>query len=193
LEVAVSNPASFAPEQVLSTLTSGFIADPIMRWLYPEPQAYLDHFPATLALFGGAAFEQDTADMAPDGGAAAMWLPPDAHPDGEGLMALFERVLSKEVFEDALKVFEIMDEVHPDGPCWHLAFIATDWPDRGQGKAGALMERRLEQCDRRRQAAYLENTNPANTAFYAHYGFEVTGEIQAGAAPPMFAMLREPR
>jgi hypothetical protein len=34
-----------------------FGADPVMRWLYPEPDEYLTHFPRFVRAFGGRAFE----------------------------------------------------------------------------------------------------------------------------------------
>jgi ribosomal protein S18 acetylase RimI-like enzyme len=86
-----------------------------------------------------------------------------------------------------------MDEIHPAEPCWHLAFVATDPVARGRGHGSALISHVLPRCDAEGCVAYLENTNPANTAFYRRHGFEVVGEIQAGAAPPMVGMLREPR
>ena len=181
------------PKQIYDVLTLGFCADPIMRWLFPKPNVYLEHFPTTLKLFGGAAFENETAISVSDGGAAAMWLPPDTHPDGDGLMALFEAVLSSDVLEEAYKVFEIIDQIHPDEPCWHLAFVATDPACRGKGYGSALIEHVLPRCDAEQTIAYLENTNPDNTGLYQQHGFEVIGEIQAGQAPPMYAMRRNPR
>jgi ribosomal protein S18 acetylase RimI-like enzyme len=181
-----------AEDHILGTLTLGFSTDPIMRWLYPQANSYLENFPETLKLFGAPAFSNKTALSAGNGAAAAVWLPPDTHPDGDGLMKLFESVLSKDVLEDAYKVFEIMDELHPDEPCWHLAFVATDPASRGKGYGSALIDYILPRCDAEKKLAYLENTNPANTGFYERHGFEVLGEIQAGKAPPMYAMQRKP-
>jgi GNAT superfamily N-acetyltransferase len=181
------------PETVIDALTLGFSADPIMRWLFRQASAYLEHFPTTLRLFGGAAFSTGTALSTQNGEAAALWLPPDAHPDVEGLTELFETVLSEPVLKDAYKNFETMDELHPDEPCWHLAFVATDPAARGRGYGSALIDHFLPQCDAEGSIAYLENTNPANTSLYKRHGFRVIGEIQSGQAPAMLAMLREPR
>jgi hypothetical protein len=41
IRLARSNDAA----RLLATLTSAFINDPPARWLYPEPQDYLRHFP----------------------------------------------------------------------------------------------------------------------------------------------------
>lgn len=181
------------PKHIIDVLTLGFCADPIMRWLYPEPHVYLEHFPTTVKLFGGAAFANETALSVSDGGAAAMWLPPDSHPDGDGISALFEAVLPSDVLDDAYKNFEIMEKMHPDEPCWHLAFVATDPVSRGRGYGSALIDHLLPRCDAEQKVAYLENTNPSNTALYQRHGFQVIGEIQAGKAPSMYAMRRDPR
>jgi hypothetical protein len=45
---------------VIATLVSAFIADPVERWLYPQPLAYLTEFPTFVAAFGGEAFERET-------------------------------------------------------------------------------------------------------------------------------------
>jgi len=50
-----------AQDRILSTLTLGFSADPIMRWLFPQADTYLKYFPEALKLFGGAAFDNNTA------------------------------------------------------------------------------------------------------------------------------------
>ena len=63
-----------AQDFILDTLTLGFSSDPVMRWLYPSPSSYLEHFPETLKLFGGSAFSNKTALSAGNGAAAALWL-----------------------------------------------------------------------------------------------------------------------
>ena len=71
-------------DQVLSGLTLGFAADPVVRWVYPEPDVYLAHFPRVADLFGGRAFENGAAYRNDDFTATALWLPPRVHPDEEG-------------------------------------------------------------------------------------------------------------
>ena len=41
----------------VQALTLAFVRDPVMRWLFPSPQAYLEHFPKFAAAFGGPAFD----------------------------------------------------------------------------------------------------------------------------------------
>jgi len=55
------------------------------------------------------------------------------------------------------------------------------------------MRHALARCDQERGLAYLEASKPQNIPFYVRHGFEVIGEIQIGAAPPVTPMLRRPR
>jgi hypothetical protein len=47
-----------------------------------------------------------------------------------------------------------------------------------------------EEGDQEHMPAYLESSNPANTALYRQFGFEALGVIRAGHSPPMVPMLR---
>src|ERR1700685_1333399 len=58
--------------RVIATLVSAFIADPVERWLYPESSAYLTKFPAFVAAFGGAAFDNQTVWSLDEFAAGAM-------------------------------------------------------------------------------------------------------------------------
>ena len=179
--------------RVIDTIVLGFAADPIVRWLFPEPQEFLTTFPTLTRLFGGRAFEHNSAYKTDGYTGAALWLPPDIHPDEEGLTSLFDDKFSGVMLEDIFSLFEQMDKFHPDEPCWHLAFIAVDPAQQGNGLGSALLEHTLASCDKDHKLAYLESTNPANLPLYLRYGFEVIGDIQTGASPPMFPMIREPR
>ena len=73
---------------MIATLVSAFIADPVERWLYPESSAYLTEFPALVAAFGGAAFENQTVWLLDEFAAVAVWLPPGLEVDGEAIVAV---------------------------------------------------------------------------------------------------------
>lgn len=179
-------------EAVLSGLTLGFSADPFMRWLYPEPDAFLKHFPRVMNFFGGRAFDHGTAYRNDECTAAALWLPPAVHPDEENLVACFEETVAPEKHKALFATFEQMDRFHPEGPCWHLAFIAVDPLLQGKGLGSALLAASLKQCDLDGRTAYLETTNPANQSLYKRFGFEQIGLIETDEAPPLFPMLRAP-
>jgi hypothetical protein len=103
--------------RAISSVVLGFSADPVIRWLYPEPQEFLTNFPALTQLFGGGAFEHNSAYHIQNHVGAALWLPPDVHPDEEGLTKLFQESFDGTQLEEIFSLFEQMDDFHPDEPC----------------------------------------------------------------------------
>jgi GNAT superfamily N-acetyltransferase len=178
---------------VFGGVTLGFAADPVGRWIYPDPNVFLANFPRVIDLFGGRAFEHGSAYRNDDFTACALWLPPDVHPDEDNLVAHFEKTVSAEKHEALFATFEQMDRYHPDTPCWHLAFIAVDPACQGKGLGAALLEEGLRQCDSDGRPAYLESTNPMNLSLYKRFGFEEMGVIKVDGAPPLFPMFRPAR
>jgi predicted N-acetyltransferase YhbS len=86
-----------------------------------------------------------------------------------------------------------MEANHPKEPHWYLMLLGTDPAVRGAGFGQQLMRSRLDRCDAEGAPAYLENSNPANEAYYLRFGFEVTGEMQLpNGGPKMWPMWRRP-
>lgn len=177
----------------IDTIVLGFSADPILRWLYPEPQEYLKYFPILTQLYGGRAFDHNSAYHVDGHLGSALWLPPGVYPDGENLVSLLQDSLRESILDDTFSLLEQMEKFHPDEPCWHLAFVAVDPAQQGKGLGSRILEHSLKACDKDRKIAYLESTNSANLSLYLRHGFELVGEIQAGSSPLMFPMIREPQ
>ena len=187
-------PASIADrDSALATMLLAFAEDPMARWAYPDPAAYLAHFPALVRGLGGKAFDHGSAHQIDDFAGAALWLPPDVKPDVDSLVALTERTIAGGKQQEIFAIFEKMDAFHPAGPHWYLTFIGVDPTRRGNGHGAALLEHALIPCDRAGLPAYLESSNPRNISLYERHGFELLGTIQAGSSPPLFPMLRKPR
>jgi ribosomal protein S18 acetylase RimI-like enzyme len=167
-----------------------FAADPVIRWLWPEPDAYVRHFPALLDAFGGRAFDWDSAHVSEDFGGGSLWLPPNVAPDDEAMEVLARETVSASIRQDLFAIFEQMAESVPSEPHWHLAFIGVDPFCHGHGLGAALLTHALERIDAEGSTAYLESTNPRNITLYQRHGFAVTREIRVGSAPPLFPMLR---
>lgn len=180
-------------EQIIATIILAFATDPMARWSFAEPSAYLKHFPDFVRAMGGKAFAHDTAYYADDFSGAALWLPPDVHPPQEELMALAQSATPAHLQEEVFAVFEQMGRYHPTEPHWYLPMIGVDPTRQGSGYGSALMAHAVIQCDRSNQLAYLESSNPRNIPLYQRYGFEVLGTIQVGSSPPLSPMLRKPK
>jgi ribosomal protein S18 acetylase RimI-like enzyme len=178
-------------DQASAVILMAFSTDPAARWMYPEPHDYLKHFPEFIKYFAGKSFEKETAYYTDGFSGAALWLPPDVHPDEEPLISLFEETLPNEKKADFFPVFEQMGKYHPDEPHWYLPMIGVEAVSQNRGFGSALMRHALAVCDRDNLPAYLESSNPRNISLYIRYGFEICGTIQVGSSPPIIPMIRK--
>jgi ribosomal protein S18 acetylase RimI-like enzyme len=174
-------------------LTLAFAADPVMRWLWPDPHRYATSWPRFAEAFGGGAFGQGTAHGLDDGRAVALWLPPGAAPDDASLGAVILETVDGEMLGEVGEVSEQMAEYHPSSEYWYLTIAGVDPSAQGRGLGSALMAHAVAICDREQHAAYLEASTPRSRRLYERFGFEVVGLIQAGSSPPMWPMVRVPR
>jgi len=177
----------------VDALTLAFAADPVMRWLYPEPSAYLQSFPRFAAAFAAASFGAGTTWVSDEGGGAACWQPRDVPPDAEAIESALFSTLDEAKHETAGVMLEEMERWHPTEPHWYLAIIGVEGAKQGRGLGAQLMAPALARCDEEGLIAYLESSNPANISLYQRHGFEVIGEIRAGDAPVVTPMLRPAR
>ena len=190
---AITTAASSETEHILNILVLAFSADPIERWLYPDPHEYLSNFPIFLKAFTDKAFKSDNAYYLDGYAGAALWLPPGVQLDEEPVIAALERTVDPRKQADTFATLAQMSHYHPREPHWYLAIMGVDAAQQGQGYGSILLKHTLALCDRDHGLAYLESTNPKNIPLYERHGFELLGTIQAGACPPMFPMLRKAR
>ena len=180
-------------EKSFDTLVSAFTYDPVIRWLYPDTHQYETHFPEFLAAFGGRAFAQETVWRLDAFSAVALWLPPGTEADGDLIVTVLTETVAPRQHEDTLSVVEQVGEAHPEFPHWYLPWFGVHDALQGKGLGAELMRHCLEIVDASHLPAYLETPNPRNISFYERHGFELTGEAQAGACPPVAFMLRAAR
>jgi ribosomal protein S18 acetylase RimI-like enzyme len=174
-------------------LVLAFATDPAERWLYPDAQQYLTHFPRFLEAFGGNAFEAKTAWQLHDFCAIALWLPPGIEPDADAIVAVLTESVATDKHDDLFSVLEQMDATHPTYPHWYLPWFGVDPALQGQGIGSVLLTQCLAVADVDHLPAYLESPNPRNISFYERHGFEVVGATEAGSAPVITMMLRAAR
>ena len=177
---------------VIDVLKIAFIADPATRWVWPDPQKYLSHFSSFAKAFGGKAFEYESAHYVGNYSGAALWLPPNVHPDVDQLIALLQSSGSDEAKKNGPEVFEKMSRYHPHEPHWYLPLLGVDPLHHGKWLGSALIQHVIGMCDRDKKFAYLESSNPKNIPFYERHGFELLDTIQVNTSPPIFPMLRKP-
>ena len=179
--------------RAIDTIVLAFAADPVARWLWPDSHEYLTSMPSFARAFGGRAFLHDRAYCTDDYGGAALWFPPNVHPDEEGVGDVVERTVSPSVRGDLFVILEQMAKYHPSEPHWYLPMIGVDPACRNRGYGSALMKHVLQQIDDDHSPEYLESSNPRNIPLYQRHGFEILETIQVGSSPPIVPMLRQPR
>src|SRR5687768_3041302 len=84
----------------IAVVVLAFSADPAARWTWPDPQQYLVHFPSFVKVLGGNAFAHESAYCVEGYAGAALWMPPQVHPDEEALITLLQRTGSASVQKD---------------------------------------------------------------------------------------------
>jgi GNAT superfamily N-acetyltransferase len=179
--------------RAVSLQLAAFVADPCMRWMWPEAHDYVTHFPRLVHGFGGGAFVNDGADVTEGFLGGALWLPPGVLPDEDALEKLIEETVKEPKRSEVQAVLEQMSASHPKEEHWHLAFIGVDAAHQGKGVGADLMRHRLARIDAKGVHAYLESSNPRNIHFYQRFGFEIIREIRVGGSPPVTPMVRRPK
>lgn len=181
-------------QRALQTATAAFATDPLMRWCFPEPASYLEHFPRLVDAFAGGSFDHSAAEVVHDYSGTALWVPPGVEPDEEALGTMIAETLRPEILEDFAGVMTEMENYHPkDDVTWYLAVIGVDPFYQRRGLGAALLSHKLREIDSKGLPAYLESSNPANMSLYERHGFVSMGRIQIGTSPPVHPMIREAR
>jgi GNAT superfamily N-acetyltransferase len=132
----------------IDVLVRAFSADPAARWVWPDSQQYHMHFPSFVKAFGGKAFTHGSAYYVDGYTGAALWLPPNVHPDEDALNSIFQQTVSEQIQKNVLAVFDQMGRYHPSEPHWYLPIMGVDPFQQGKGFGSALLQHALIQCDR---------------------------------------------
>jgi len=180
-------------QRAIALMVLAFGADPIMRWIYPDPHAYLTYFPDFVRKFAGKGFDHKTAYHLDGFASVALWRPPGVEPDKNEIVTLLQRSVPATLRNDVFSLFGQASHYRPDAPYWHLSLIGADANQQGRGLGSMLMKHTLMGCDRDRKLAYLNTSNPKLIPFYERHGFAVLDTIQVGSSPPLFPMLRRPQ
>lgn len=180
--------------------TAAFMNDPVFDWIArrgAKRAAGLERFFFWLLRTRAIPFGE--VWMAPDGGAAAAWLPPDVPASPGGfveqlkLLPLFVRLCGLPRLARGSAMADAMEKHHPRESHYYLAFVAVAPRLQGMGLGSAILEATLARADTQGWAAYLENSNPRNTRIYERHGFVARSNIAPKGAPPLIPMWRDAR
>lgn len=175
-----------------------FHDDPVMAWAFPIEErrgrglrrlysAILRHegIPLGVTLL---AEEEGTRRVL----GAAIWRPPRRGlPSWRGVpFALSAGRALDHNMGRMIAMGRAVSAAYPRAEHWYLQILAADPSAQRAGVGSALVRRQLEACDAARVPGYLETTRQ-NLAFYARFGFRVTGEIPIRRGPTQYSLWRD--
>lgn len=182
------------PQQAIDILAAAFRDDPVVNWTCNRPQSLVPFFDITLQPFlpHGLCYQEA------EGRGAAVWLGPGHKLKWPVRLTTVRKVLGMGGLRAVARMLRsgaATERHHPQGPPHYYLFAIGVTPgNQGRGLGSALISHVLRRCDAEGVPAYLENSKPANLAFYEGHGFAVQQEIRfARSAPPVWLMWREPR
>src|SRR5262245_7631986 len=171
--MVAARPSDMEPS--IGVMVLAFAADPVARWMYRDSQRYLAHFGPFIRAFAGKSFATGTAWCVEGNLGAALWLPPSVTPDDEAIATILDRSLPRDVMADVNAMFGEMAVYHPCKPHWYLPTIGVEPHFHRKELGSRLLRETLKRCDQEHMPAYVESSNPANTALYQRFGFEGLG------------------
>jgi ribosomal protein S18 acetylase RimI-like enzyme len=186
--------------QLARLFAAAFADDPVFSWIArrgPKRAEGLERFFFWLLQVRAIPFGE--VWMAEDGSVAAAWLPPDVPATAGGLLdqirllPMFLRLCGLPRMLRGSAMADAMEKHHPHERHFYLAFIAVAPRLQGVGLGSAMLEATVKRCDENSLPAYLENSNPKNTALYERHGFVAGENISPAGAPPLIAMWRDGR
>lgn len=178
-------------------LARAFDDDPVTQWFYRREASRPKWAGRFFAWQLRRLLPQGQVHTTPDACGAALWALPDrwreTPMDSARLFAATGAAMVTRLPRVLVGVQRI-ERHHPEQHHLYLSVLGTDPSRQGEGIGGALLEPGLALCDEEGLPAYLESSKEANNAFYARFGFRVTGEIRLpGDGPPVWFLWRDPR
>jgi GNAT superfamily N-acetyltransferase len=182
---------------VVSVLCRAFFDDRIYRWLVPNDAQRRRSAAIFYSRFVDACWPHGEVYTACGGVGAALWVPPGMNLVADEEAEAFLRDLLESAGDEAAsarsaQLFEMLDEHHPEEPCWYLAFMGVDPKAQGQGIGSGLLAAVLSAADRDQAPAYLEASCPENRQLYERHGFRMVRELTVADSPAIYAMWRSP-
>ena len=183
-------------EKITTILSTGFYADPVCRWFFPDDAERRRLQPLLFGPIVDMTLKDGEVYATEDRTAAALWLPVNAgeHADGPSMEEFYEPILGPSYAKRIGAYGERSTATHPThADHLYLTFIAVQ-PDRfGRGIGTALLRDRLDAMDERGVPTYLEASNPDSRRLYERLGYRQLGPaMDMPDGPSMWPMWRDP-
>jgi ribosomal protein S18 acetylase RimI-like enzyme len=179
-----------------------FLTDPYTIYAFRNPEKRPDQLYFLMRVVLRYACRYGEVYATPGMEAVAAWLPPGSGPETNwrmirvGALPLIWRA-GPSAIRSYRRMETIAQELHTryaPAPHWYLSQLGVEPALHRQGYGQEILTPTLQRIDREAKAVYLETHNPGAIHFYETLGFRVCEEVTlAGGAPPMWAMVRDPR
>lgn len=180
-------------------LAQGFIDDPMLSFLFPDPVTRFDALTEWFQLFVADGFQRGTVRLTAAAEGAIIWYPATVKiVDASFNKLLNEAAIIVERFAGSVGVnrFEHLGKAissTADSPYLEVFWLAIKPEARGQGLGGHLLQAALQQADAAQVGTYLVSSNPHNIGFYERYGFRQLESLLVDKTLPLTQMWRNPQ
>jgi ribosomal protein S18 acetylase RimI-like enzyme len=178
-------------------LARAFDDDPITRWFYRRDASRQKWSGRYFAWQLRRLLPQGQIHQTQDASGAALWALPDRWRESPGDSARLFAATGAALLPRLPTVLAGVGRIerrHPEQRHLYLSVLGTDPARQGEGVGTALLAPGLALCDAEGLPAYLESSKEKNLAFYARFGFRVTGEVRLPRdGPVVWLMWRDPR
>jgi GNAT superfamily N-acetyltransferase len=176
---------------VVDVWVEAFAADPYLRWIQPDDQAWPAFGRAWLTFIAELSFERGHTYLADPSDVAVAWIPPDLSLVGPDDLARGRGIIAEHAgdarADDAFATI-IKARGHAlDEPHWTLQYVGVRPSQGARGLGTAAVAPILHRCDAEHLPCGLVSTNPRNLSFYERLGFRVAAEVPT---PDEAAVLR---
>jgi ribosomal protein S18 acetylase RimI-like enzyme len=190
----IENVSPSVEDRCNAALTVGFATCPLLRFIYPEPERYLEHFAGFVKAYCGEPYQHGSGAYIPDGvKGTVLWQTPDEHGDHGELVDFLVKTTLPANRDDVRRLFDRFYGFHPNEPYFYVSVIAVDPYFQRQGLGTALFRHALQYPDRAGRVSYLEATTVGSARLYGTLGWKVVDEVQIGNSPVYYPMIREPQ
>ena len=121
-------------ERAMHAVTLSFAADPIMRWMVPEPKDYVATMPKIFDAFARKSIRSNSFFCLDEERAVALWLPAGVEPDSEIMTAALREVVAPDLYDDIGAVFPVGDAVAVVWDLLDLSQFVDDAENRVGGR-----------------------------------------------------------